>query len=241
MSHVAVVLVEVSHGAQSGRQTGCNCPVGAALSGDGLTSQDDLRAAVVQHMPPAEADRDDREGHTMRGMSIWPTGVNVLIALLVLGCGCSQRARPSDRAKRAHLKTLISRLVKPRGTDDIETAISALEEHAAKIGDGWSAASLTRFPRFYRGDRRLSPSEETEARIQIWLAGRAGHTGPIEEYLTRSSPDCVWYTYADARGIRAYYSLTEGALIDQIIGPSELKDVLAQSGLLPRALAKPQD
>ncbi|MFO7958005.1 MAG: hypothetical protein R6X33_13005 [Candidatus Brocadiia bacterium] len=86
---------------------------------------------------------------------------------------------------------------------------------------------------FYIGSARLSDEEKCEATFVIVLAANSGWKDLVAQQLHKESPPCVWYALAKAKGIKAYYSITEEGGIDQIINLAELKDLLEASGILP--------
>jgi hypothetical protein len=52
--------------------------------------------------------------------------------------------------------------------------------------------------------------------------------------LPEKSPPGVVYALAEAKGIKLYFALTEGGVVDRIVTPDQARTILHENGLLPK-------
>jgi len=157
-----------------------------------------------------------------------------IVGVLALTVGCTPARQQSWPTRLAEPKSLIGLksvshdLVHSSQVGELDEAIASFERDVLQYDAAALTAEFAGFSEYYRGDLALTDTDRRAYADMLAIsAGKQGRVNLLEGVLAEASPAVVWYAIAEARGIRLYYSITEGACLDRIIDLEHVK-VLAR-------------
>jgi hypothetical protein len=120
-------------------------------------------------------------------------------------------------------------------TRDFTRAVSKLM-HGVMLDKEQARLYLRKYEAFYTGRTALQVRDRetaVAARALMYAVGKCRYSELIAPYIrSRAPPDCVIFAFAESKGIRLYYSLTEDAYLDMVVTRDRALEILKVNGFL---------
>lgn len=145
-------------------------------------------------------------------------------------------ARMTEAAGREAVVARLQVVSSARNLSEFNRGISNLLQYAAS-NKAEIRSALVRYEAFYKTNMTQRSVDlrrkATEARALMYAAGACRFHDLIKPYVTTTNRESfVIFAYAESRGFKLYYSVTEDAWLDCIVTPLQAMEIVRVNKLL---------